>query len=114
MLLKCVFNNVLFNFFLTMNEYLDSKKEIFNKHSDLMKTKETINLGQKRRFESHWFFFLDMDHNWNGAFLPKYRQTFDVYVWVEISDHPLTIDGSTQYVELGVQIGDDIIAGKIF
>ena len=55
-----------------------------------------------------------MDHNWNGAFLPKYRQTFDVYVWVEISDHPLTIDGSTQYVELGVQIGDDIIAGKIF
>ena len=41
MLLKCVFNNVLFNFFLTINEYLDSKKEIFNKHSDLMKTKET-------------------------------------------------------------------------
>lgn len=55
-----------------------------------------------------------MDHNWNSAFLPPFRQTFDVYVWVEISDHPLTTDGSSHDVELSVQIGDDIIAGKFF
>ena len=55
-----------------------------------------------------------MDDNWNGAFLYRDRHRFDVFVWVEISDHPLTIDASIHNVKLSVQIGEDIIEGWLF
>ena len=60
---------------------------------------------------SRFLFSLDMDDNWNGAILPLFRQTFHVYVWVEISDHPAATDGSTHYVDLSVQIADVIVSG---